>query len=55
MSILKKACLIAAAGAIALTSAPVQAETQLRFLGQFLSTQKHFPPEQGGSRRNRGK
>ena len=47
MSILKKACLSAAAGAIALTSAPVQAETQLRFLGQFLSTQKHFPPEQG--------
>ncbi len=44
---IQKVSLIALAGAVALAAAPVRAETQLRFLGQFLSTQKHFPPEKG--------
>ncbi len=44
MNLLKKSCLIALAGAIALAASPLQAETELRFLGQFLPTQKHFPP-----------
>ncbi len=46
MDFLKKSCLIALAGAMTLAAAPSHAETELRFLGQFLPTQKHYQPAQ---------